>query len=91
MGHGHGLMVQQVTRFESGDRSIIIAYKYKTLNTVIHKKIEQKASKRTIIENIDLIENKFESSDDEDYMRELDNVFKTYQCEDECKSKDNIP
>lgn len=44
----------------------------------MHKKIEQKVSKRSITENIDLIENEFGSSDDEDYMRELDNVFETF-------------
>ena len=57
----------------------------------MHKKIEQKVSKKSITENIDLIENEFDSSDDEDYMRELDNVFETFQCEDECENEDNIP
>ena len=48
-------------------------------------------SKRSIAENIDLNENEFESSGDEDYMRELDNVFETFQSDDECENEDNIP
>ena len=48
-------------------------------------------SKRSIAENKDLNENEFESSDDEDYMRELDNVFETFQSDDECENEDNIP
>ena len=53
------------------------------------QKIEQNASKRPIVENIE--ENEFESSDDEDYMRELNKAFEAFGSDDEYESEDNIP
>lgn len=62
-----------------------------TIHIIINEKIERNVSKRSIAENIDPNENKFESRDDKDCVRELNNLFETFESDDECGNEHNIP